>query len=129
MIQVNSEPIYVKTDADTDGAYIYSFNTGLIENGQHTTKSQAALAGTVSGFSLAANFEVSETGIGKPKPKCAKADMNCDGRVNLIDFSIAAFWYKRPLSQSFAPIEVERLNGDGKVDLVDFSIMAYYWTG
>jgi hypothetical protein len=50
--------------------------------------------------------------------------MNNDRRVNLVDFSIAAYWYKR----SSPPASVD-LNGDGKVDLVDFSIMAFYWTG
>jgi hypothetical protein len=49
--------------------------------------------------------------------------------VDLVDFSIAAYWYKQPLSDAFKKIEKAELNGDGKVDLVDFSIMAYYWTG
>jgi hypothetical protein len=47
----------------------------------------------------------------------------------LIDFSIAAFWYKRPLSAEFLAREQKHLNGDGKIDLIDFSIMAFYWTG
>jgi hypothetical protein len=50
--------------------------------------------------------------------------MNNDKQVNLVDFSIAAYWYKRPSP----PANID-LNSDGKVDLVDFSIMAYYWTG
>jgi len=58
-----------------------------------------------------------------------KADLNGDNKVNLVDFSIAAFWYKRTLSADFVTIEKSKLNGDGKVTLVDFSIMAYYWTG
>ncbi len=51
-------------------------------------------------------------------------DLNNDKRVNLIDFSITAYWYKRP-----SPPATVDLNNDGKVNLVDFSIMAYYWTG
>ena len=62
--------------------------------------------------------------------KCpAKADLNGDCKVNLIDFSIAAYWYRRALSVDFAKIEREQLNVDGKVNLIDFSIMAYHWTG
>jgi len=61
--------------------------------------------------------------------KFLKGDLNDDNRVNLIDFSIAAYWYYRPFNQDFRLKEAERLNGDGKIDLVDFSIMAYYWTG
>jgi hypothetical protein len=60
----------------------------------------------------------------KEKPEIVKGDFNKDGRVNLVDFSIAAYWHKRPSP----PVSVD-LNGDGKVDLVDFSIMAFYWTG
>ena len=58
-----------------------------------------------------------------------RGDVNGDGRVNLIDFSIAAYWYRREPSPDFLSVEKERLNGDGKITLVDFSIMAYYWTG
>jgi hypothetical protein len=53
-----------------------------------------------------------------------KGDLNGDCKVDLIDFSIMAYWYKRP-----NPPELVDLNGDGKVDLIDFSILAYYWTG
>lgn len=58
---------------------------------------------------------------------CFKYDLNCDGRVNLVDFSILAYWWKRPLT-AVAKQRVD-FNGDGKVDLVDFSILAYHWTG
>jgi hypothetical protein len=62
--------------------------------------------------------------------KCpGKGDVNSDCKVNLVDFSITAYWYKRDLSAAFTAIELAKLNGDGKVTLADFSIMAYYWTG
>ncbi|MCC6563658.1 hypothetical protein IT087_02090 [Candidatus Uhrbacteria bacterium] len=128
-IQVNSEPVFVNADSDASGVYLYAFNTGIIELGDHTTKSSASIGGAASAYSPVVGFLVNETGEGPPKPACGRADLNCDGKVNLVDFSIAAFWYKRALSAAFSPIEVERLNGDGKIDLVDFSIMAYYWTG
>jgi hypothetical protein len=41
-----------------------------------------------------------------------------------VDFSIMAYWYKRPNP----PASVD-LNGDSKIDLVDFSILAFNWTG
>ena len=52
-------------------------------------------------------------------------DANGDGHVDLIDFSIAAYWYDR----SEAPPAHVDLNQDGKVDLIDFSILAFHWTG
>ncbi len=73
-------------------------------------------------------FVVGDTNV-KKTGTFMRGDLNGDGRVNLIDFSIAAYWYHRPLSQSFIKIEASSLNGDGKLDLIDFSIMAYYWTG
>ncbi len=58
-----------------------------------------------------------------------KGDLNDDCRVNLVDFSIAAYWYKQVLSERFLEVEKKKLNGDGRVSLRDFSIMAYWWTG
>ena len=103
----------------------------MLETGQHFTKSKAALNGEISSFSKAIGFAVGTKNVlAKPSTKApTKGDLNADGRVNLVDFSIAAYWYKRPISAEFKLKESERLNGDGKVNLVDFSIMAFYWTG
>lgn len=130
-ISVNSdEEFFNKTNSDTNGAYLYNFDTAALEMGQHFTKSKAALNGEISSFSKAISFAVGAKNVlAQPSEKFLKVDLNNDGRVNLIDFSIAAYWYKRPISAEFAVKEKEWLNGDGKVDLVDFSIMAYYWTG
>lgn len=51
-------------------------------------------------------------------------DCNADQLINLIDFSVAAFWYgkKNP------PVCVDT-NKDDIINLVDFSILAFYWTG
>lgn len=128
-IMVSSEEEYfVKTSADEDGIYLYNFDTAPLEIGQHFTKSKSALGEEISSFSKVVGFAVGTISVSE-KVECGKADLNCDGRVNLVDFSIAAYWYKRPLSVEFIEREKERLNGDGKVNLVDFSIMAYYWTG
>jgi len=64
-----------------------------------------------------------------PRTDCTGAgDLNSDCGVNLIDISIAAFWWQKDLSEVFARREVERLSGDGLVDLIDFSIIAFNWT-
>jgi len=132
LISVSSdEELFFRTNANRDGFYLYQLGTDVLEKGEHYAKSKSILANQlVSNYSRVVSFRVSDRSVAKEVKKvCGKADLNCDGRVNLIDFSIAAYWYKRKLSPSFAIIEKERLNGDGKVDLVDFSIMAYYWTG
>jgi hypothetical protein len=132
LISVSSEEeLFFRTTSTKDGFYLYQLGTDILEKGEHFTKSKSILANQlVSNYSRVVSFKVGDRTVSKEVKKvCGKADLNCDGRVNLIDFSIAAYWYKRKLSPAFALIEKERLNGDGKVDLVDFSIMAYYWTG
>ncbi len=131
-IAVSSEDeFFGKTAADKSGAYLYNFDTAPLDMGQHFTKSKAARDGAISSFSKAISFMVGTKNIFAQLPtKCpAKADLNGDCRVNLVDFSIAAYWYKRPLSAAFVQKETESLNGDGKINLIDFSIMAFYWTG
>jgi hypothetical protein len=129
LINISSEKEYfLKTTSSPEGFYSYDFLTEQLEFGSHFVKSRSSKAGEVSAWSRTVSFEVTQETRYKIK-KCGRGDLNCDGRVNLIDFSIAAYWYKKRLSPAFAKIEKERLNGDGKVDLVDFSIMAYYWTG
>jgi hypothetical protein len=131
VISINSEQeFFEKTSTDKDGIYLKNFDTSLLELGDHSAKSKSSLKGEVSAFSNAVGFIVGTKNVSnttKAKPK--KCDLNEDGRCNLVDFSIAAFWYKKPLSADFILKEKKHLNGDGKIDLTDFSIMAYYWTG
>lgn len=127
-IAVNSdEEYFFKAKSDQDGAYLYNFDTSPLEMGQHYTKSKSAVSGEISSFSGSIGFKVGTKSVAKEEIKPApavKSDLNNDKRVNLVDFSIAAYWYKRPNPPASAD-----LNNDKKVDLVDFSIMAYYWTG
>lgn len=131
IISVNSEQeIFVTKKSDDKGVYLLNFDTSVLDLGQHSTKAKASLSGEISAFSNTLGFLVGTKNMPAAVGKIfMKGDLNEDGHVNLVDFSIAAFWYKRPLSALFAPKEVNHLNGDGKIDLVDFSIMAFYWTG
>ena len=108
------------------GAYFLRFDSGVLEYGDHSTKSAAIAPADVSLFSDAVPFKVGDVSIPKTPGSCGKlrGDVNCDTRVNLIDFSIMAFWYKK----TGVPVKVD-LNNDGTVTLVDFSIMAFNWTG
>lgn len=54
----------------------------------------------------------------------SRVDINADAKVDLIDFSILAYWWGREVVVN-APYD---LNSDGRVTLADFSILAYYWT-
>lgn len=127
-IIVNSETELIKiTAADSAGSWFYKLDTLELEEGDHSTKARAKTSTDISTFSPTVAFYVGTRVV--DVPTVLKGDLNKDGRVNLVDFSIGAYWYRRSLSEAFAVIEAERLNGDGRIDLVDFSIMAYYWTG
>jgi hypothetical protein len=131
-LEVNSEnQIFVKTPSDQTGAYTYAFDSSVLETGLHHTHSRTVQGATISAQSATVAFTVGTKNIyAEPVHGCpSKADFNNDCRVNLIDFSIAAFWSDRTLSPAFRLREMEEVSGDGKVTLVDFSIMAFYWTG
>lgn len=130
VISVHStEELFFKTKTNSMGAYLYNLDTSFLELGEHLTKSKAMAGNEISPYSRAVDFTVIKEGAISTKNKltpkaCGRGDFNCDVRVNLVDFSVAAYWYKRPKP----PVKID-LNKDGKVDLVDFSILAYNWTG
>ncbi len=124
-IQVASSPKEYLTKALLSGDYSQTFSTSGLEKGLHTAKSKTEVTktGNESVFSQLVAFGV---GVPAPQEVCgAKPDINKDGKVNLIDFSIMAYWWKRPLASG----SLVDLNCDGKLNLVDFSILAYNWTG
>lgn len=53
-------------------------------------------------------------------------DINNDGRVNIIDFSILMYFWGQPASSD--GFYATDFNQDGIVDLRDLSIMLYWWT-
>lgn len=125
----SGEEHFVKTQADESGAYLYNFDTSPLEFGDHSIRSKAALGNELTPFSKSVSFVVGMSSIPKGEREVLKGDVNEDGRVNLVDFSIMAYWYKESLSVEFVQKEADYLSGDGIVDLVDFSIAAFYWTG
>ncbi len=123
---VNSEPEIMKnTTAGSDGLWSHQFDTLALTKGAHSGKSRANKDGLITDFSASVGFIVGvENVIAEPPKDITKGEVNNDGRVNIVDFSIAAYWFGRPNP----PTNVD-LNKDGKLNLVDFSIMAFYWTG
>jgi len=117
---------YVTTPADEDGVYLHNFNTASLEKGNHLTKSRSSYIGEISPYSRSVGFVVGDKNVVSDDSTCGAGtgDLNCDTSVDLIDFSIMAYWYER----LDVPMEVD-LNHDGKINLIDFSILAYYWTG
>jgi len=119
-IHIASEETVTKTITDSNGAYAILFNTKPLTEEEHTTKSRAVFEKIVSPFSHVLQFF-----IGRGVTKLKTADLNKDGMVNIIDFSILLFWWNTKQAKG---LSVADINGDGKVNVVDFSIMLFQWT-
>ena len=111
--------IKLSTVANLAGVWSYTLSTVSYQVDTYQLKARATLPGyTASSFS-----GISYLGVGtKAVPKGLSADLNGDGKVNLIDFSILLFHW----GKLYAPAD---LNRDGTVDLPDFSILLFQWTG
>lgn len=109
--------------ADSQGRWSKVVNTTSIGVGQHSAQAQALLDGTAaSEISAAVMFAVNALGQCDNR---ATGDLNCDARVDLIDFSVLLFFWRQTNPNN------ERVdsNHDGTVNIVDFSIMLFQWTG
>ena len=121
--------IIKKAKAGANGSWIYTIDSSELDLGDNLAKARALTLNDISPYSDTLLFRVGD--INRLRPKIAdltgykkRCDLNDDGRVNLLDFSIMAFWYKR---LTFPP-KVD-LNSDKNVNLTDLSILAYCWTG
>jgi hypothetical protein len=119
--------VFLQALSDATGVYSYTYDTSALETGSHVAESKAVLPGAASDYGAGVSFTVGDTDVIKPKKTCSIiGDLNHDCRVNLTDFSILVYWYKRPLTGTGVQ---DDLNHDGKVDLTDFSILVSHWTG
>jgi len=114
--------IVKETIADEKGKWAYKLDTGPLEEGEHKARAKALYGdGEQSPFSQTLSFLVLKKGA----LTCKGADLNFDGKVNIIDFSILLyFWGQTKPANICADI-----NFDGIVNIIDFSIMMYQWTG
>lgn len=111
-----------ETQTSLKGKWLYKLDTEGLADGQYDVKAKAFHGdGDQSQFSQKLSFLV----VPKVELVCWGADLNFDGRVDIIDFSILLyFWGQTNPANSCADI-----NFDGIVDIFDFSIMMYWWTG
>lgn len=118
-----------KVEANASGTWSYSLDSKDLDMGDYNVKAKSLLLTDLSSYSEIVPFSVGTASTIRPKKSLLygfrkRCDLNDDGRVNLLDFSIMAFWYKR----STFPPKVD-LNSDNRVNLTDLSILAYCWTG
>lgn len=118
--------IVKKVISNANGGWIYKLDTTDLEMGEHEAKALAITEDDLSVYSSVESFIVGTQNMPRQASQSTnrKCDLNNDTRVNLLDFSIMAFWYKR----AGFPEKID-LNSDKKIDLSDVSILAYCWTG
>jgi len=114
--------------ADQRGWYYYKVETRNWALGNYLFSAKSNYKNLNSPESTAVSLMVTtrdEVALPERPTACQiRADFNSDCKINLVDFSILAYWYKRPN----VPARLD-LQKNGVIDLADFSIMAYYWTG
>jgi hypothetical protein len=122
---VHSVQEFVKKIISTSaGIWFKQFDTSVLDLGNHDTYSRASLNDRITDKSNVVAFTVGKTSI-KGIVSYKRSDLNKDGKVNIIDFSMLLYyWNKKPPTTSRADI-----NKDGIVDIIDLSIMLYDWTG
>jgi hypothetical protein len=117
---LNSKIITGTTTSNGNGSWKMVLSTEGLKKGTYEVKAQSLVTTRdQSVFSPTLYIGVGEN----PNPNFKnRADLNKDGKVNLVDFSILLFNWKT--SDAVADI-----NQDGTVSLIDFSIMLANWTG
>ncbi|MFC1687061.1 dockerin type I repeat-containing protein [Patescibacteria group bacterium] len=112
--------------SDGNGRWVQLYNADDLTVSAYEAKAQAIdpITTFASEFSKTVNFEVT-AGEVDPCDGMSPGDLNCDGLVNLVDFSILLFYW-----QDASPANPRAdINTDGIVNITDFSIMLFYWTG
>ncbi len=112
-------PVTLNAETQPDGSWTMQIDTNSLVAGFHSVKARASLSDTEkSGYGRAINFYVGTEDVDAP----GDTDINIDGKVNLVDFSIfLTGWGKTDSRFDF--------NNDQKVNLADFSILLFNWTG
>ena len=109
-------------NSDQNGRWEQVLDTSGFTTGPH--QARASVKTEDFGSSNFSNYV--RYGVGEALADTNPADLNRDGRVNLIDFSILLFWWETDGGDSDPPADINR---DGVVNLVDFSILLFNWTG
>lgn len=136
---IQNSTVTIETQPDKSNSGKKTFTTTSDGSGRwSTTQSTAGFTPTTwkvraksaqSDGGISTQFSQYTTyGVGAAVPTTGgnNSDLNRDGKVNLIDFSILLFHWNTDGGTSDPPADINR---DGRVSLTDFSIMIFNWTG
>lgn len=124
-LHVNNSEVVESATADAVGRWSIALNTGRLRVAEHTLRARSVIGTppltTQSSFSSALQLFVGVDGrVTTP------SDLNRDGNINLVDFSILIFWWGTAGGNSDPAADI---NGNGRVGIEDFSILLFNWTG
>jgi cysteine-rich repeat protein len=124
-VQLNPGTRTLTTTSDGFGNWSLVLDTNTLSPNEYTAKprfiSSTGTIRTESPYGTALSLFVGVEGRAT-----SNADLNRDGKVNLIDFSILVFWWGTAGGSSNPPADI---NQNSKVGLEDFSILLFNWTG
>lgn len=124
-VHFNDSDTVVPAVADSKGEWALSYSTESMSAAEYTIRARYLLKNgsftTNSSFSSALQLF-----LGVDGEPTTPSDLNRDGSVGLIDFSILLFWWQTNGGDSDPPADI---NGNGNVGLEDFSILLFNWTG
>ena len=111
-----------RTDAGNDGKWSIEFNTASLNPGEYEVSARGIFGdGEQSRFSQSIGFSV----LSRLPKQCQGPDLNFDGKVDIVDFSILLYFWKQTNPSNVCA----DINANGAVDIFDFSIMMWGWTG
>ncbi len=124
-VHIDASDKIISTISAANGVYSIPFVSAGLSNKNHTARARFILGDgiltTQSSFSTTLQLSVGVGGkVGTP------SDLNRDGGINLIDFSILIFWWGKDPSGSSPSADI---SANGRVGLEDFSILLFNWTG
>lgn len=124
-VHIDNSATVLTTTAGSNGAWSLSYVTTGLSAAQHTARARYVVGTspltTQSAFSTTLQLFVGVNGS-----PSTPSDLNRDGSINLVDFSILIFWWNTAGGNSNPRADI---NGNGNVGLEDFSILLFNWTG
>jgi cysteine-rich repeat protein len=99
--------------------------TNKLSNAEHTLRARS-ISGTPPLTVQSSFSSTMQLFVGVDGQSSTPSDLNRDGNVNLIDFSILIYWWNTAGGDSDPPADI---NGNGRVSLEDFSILLFNWSG
>jgi len=122
LAEVSTSDVVETTAAGPNGTWSLTLPTSGLPQGTYELLAQAMMPDGLVESDKSARKTVG-VGVTVEDTDCGRiGDLNCDGFVNLIDFSILLFNWG-------TTNDVADINEDGTVSLPDFSVMLFYWTG